>query len=169
MYIVACTMKNSMRFLKKIKNRTTTKWSESHSVVSNCLQPHGRYSPWNSPGQNTGVGCLSLLHGIFQTQGLNPGLLHGRQIIYQLSHKESPRILEWVVCPFSNGSSQPNFFSWGLLHCRWILYQLSYQGSQELSYDPAIPLLGIFLKKRKIQIPRVSVHPYVYCSIIYSC
>ena len=58
--------------------------------------------------------------------------------------------------------------NWGLLHCRRILYQLSYQGSQELSYDPAIPLLGIFLKKSKAQIPRVSVHPYVYCSIIYS-
>ena len=59
--------------------------------------------------------------------------------------------------------------NWGLLHCRRILYQLSYQGSQELSYDPAISLLGIFLKKTKAQIPRVSVHPYVYCSIIYSC
>ena len=35
--------------------------SESHSVVSDSLQPHGLYSPWNSPGQNTGVGSLSLL------------------------------------------------------------------------------------------------------------
>ena len=42
------------------------------------------YSPWNSPGQNTGVVSLSLLQGIFLTQGLNPGLLHGRQILYQL-------------------------------------------------------------------------------------
>ena len=50
--------------------------SESHSVVSNSLQPHGLYSPWNSPGQNTGVGSLSLLQGIFPTEGLNPGLLH---------------------------------------------------------------------------------------------
>ena len=43
--------------------------SKSHSVVSNSLQPHGLYSPWNSPGQNTGVGSLSLLQGIFPTQG----------------------------------------------------------------------------------------------------
>ena len=68
--------------------------SERCSVVSDSLQPHGLYSPWNSPGQNTGVGSLSLLQGIFPTQGLNPGLPHCRQILYQLSHKGSPRILE---------------------------------------------------------------------------
>ena len=45
--------------------------------------------PWNSPGQNTGVGSLSLLQGIFLTQALNPGLPHCRQILYQLSHKGS--------------------------------------------------------------------------------
>ena len=83
------------------------KWSESHSVVSNSLQPHGLYSPWNSPGQNTGMGSLSLLQGIFPTQGLNPGLLHCRWILYQLSHKGSPRILERVAYPFSRGSSRP--------------------------------------------------------------
>ena len=43
--------------------------------------------PWNFPGQNTGVSNLSLLQGIFPTQGLNLGLLHCRQILYQLSHK----------------------------------------------------------------------------------
>ena len=59
----------------------------------------------NSPGQNTGVGSLSLLHGIFPTQGSNPGLPHCRRILYQLSHKGSPRILEWVAYPFSSGSS----------------------------------------------------------------
>ena len=49
--------------------------SESHSVVSSSLRPHGLYNPWNSPGQNTGVGSLSLLQGIFPTQELNQGLL----------------------------------------------------------------------------------------------
>ena len=60
--------------------------------VTQCLilRPHGLYSPWNSPGQNTRLGNLSLLQGIFPTQGLNPGLLHCRQILYQLSHKGSP-------------------------------------------------------------------------------
>ena len=63
--------------------------------------------PWNFPGQNTGVGSLSLLQGIFPTQGLNPGLPHCRWILYQLSHKGSPRTLEWVAYPFSKGSSRP--------------------------------------------------------------
>ena len=59
-------------------------------VVSDSLWPHELYSPWNSLGQNTGVGNLSLLQVIFQTQGSNPGLPHCRQILYQLSHKGSP-------------------------------------------------------------------------------
>ena len=81
--------------------------SESCSVTSDSLQLYALYSPWNSPGQNTGVGSLSLLQGIFPTQGLNPGLPHCRQILYQLSHKGSPRILEWVAYPFSRGSPRP--------------------------------------------------------------
>ena len=63
--------------------------SESRSVVSEFLRPHGLYSPWNFPGQNTGVGTLSLLQGIFPTQGSNPSLPHGRWILYQLSHRLS--------------------------------------------------------------------------------
>ena len=55
--------------------------------------------PWDSPGQNTGMGSLALLQGIFPTQGLNLGLPHCRRILYQLSHKESPRTLEWVAIP----------------------------------------------------------------------
>ena len=80
---------------------------ESRSVVSDSLQPHGLYSPWTSPGQKTGVGSLSLLWGIFPTQGSNPGFPHCRWILYQLKHKERPRTLEWVAYPFSSGSSPP--------------------------------------------------------------
>ena len=54
---------------------------ESHSVVSSCLGPRGLYSPWNSPGQNTGVGSLSLLQGIFPTQGSNLRLPHCRRTL----------------------------------------------------------------------------------------
>ena len=75
--------------------------------MSSSLRPHVLYSPWNYPGQNTGVGSLSLLQGIFPTQGSNPGLLHCRWILYQLSHKGSPRILEWVAYSFFSRSSQP--------------------------------------------------------------
>ena len=66
-----------------------TSESESCSVVSDSLRPHELYSPWNSPGQNAGVGNLSLLQGIFPTQGSNPGLLHCLPILYQLSHQGS--------------------------------------------------------------------------------
>ena len=75
--------------------------------MSDSLSSHGLYSLWNSPGQNTGVGSLSLLQGIFPTQELNPDLLHCRQILYQLSHKGRPRIPEWVAYPFSSRSAQP--------------------------------------------------------------
>ena len=75
--------------------------SEGHSVVSDSLRPHGQYSPWNSPGQNTGVDNLSLF------QASNRGLPHCRRILYQLSHKGSPRILEWVAYPFSSRSFWP--------------------------------------------------------------
>ena len=81
------------------------KWKSLSHVDS--LWPHGLYSPWNSPGQNTGVGSLSLLQRIFPTQGLNSGLPHCRQILFQMSHKGSPRILGWVAMPSSRGSSQP--------------------------------------------------------------
>ena len=98
-------------------NRTELNWGslrwtliqyecESLSVVSHSLRPHELYSPWNSPGQNTGVGSLSLLQRIFPTQGSNSGLLPCRQILYLLSHKGSPRTLEWVVYPFSRGFSR---------------------------------------------------------------
>ena len=63
--------------------------SESCSVVSNS------YSPWNSPGQNTGVGSCPILWGIFPTQEVNPGLPHCRWILYPLSHKGHSRIWEW--------------------------------------------------------------------------
>ena len=75
--------------------------------MSDSLRPHGLYSPWNSPAQNTGVCSLSLLQRIFPTQGSNPGLPRCRRILNQLSHKGSPRTLEWVAYLFSSGSSRP--------------------------------------------------------------
>ena len=82
--------------------------SGSCSAMSDSSWPHGLYSPWNSPGQNTGEGRLFLLQGIFPTQGLNPGLPHCRWILFQLSHKGSPRILEWVSYS-SSVSSRPRY------------------------------------------------------------
>ena len=59
------------------------KWSESCSVMPDS------WWPWNSPGQNTRIGNLSLFQGICPPQGSNPGLPHCRQILYQLSHREA--------------------------------------------------------------------------------
>ena len=73
-----------------------TPWTVQNSPDQNTVQnppgqntaqnSPGQNTVQNSPGQNTGVGSLSLLQGIFSTQGSNPGLLHCRQILYQLSH-----------------------------------------------------------------------------------
>ena len=86
----------------------------TQSCLSLC-DPHGLYSPWNSPGQNIGKGSCFLLQGIFPIQGSNPGLPHCRWILYQLSHKGSPRILEWVAYSFSSGSSCPR--NWTRVSC----------------------------------------------------
>ena len=66
-------------------------WASEVKVAQSCLTlcDYNLYSPWHSPGQNAWVGSLSFLRGIFPTQGLNPGLLHCRQILYQLIHKNN--------------------------------------------------------------------------------
>ena len=68
--------------------------SSIHRIVSNSLQPYGLWPtrflcPRNLTGKNTGLGCHFLLQVIFLTQGLNPSLLHYRQIVYHLSHQGS--------------------------------------------------------------------------------
>ena len=86
--------------------RRSVKESESCPVMSDSLWPHGLYSPWNSSGQNMGVGSLSLLRGIFLTQGSNPGLPHCRRILYQLRHKGSP--IDAVIVNNITDASLPN-------------------------------------------------------------
>ena len=95
--------------------------------------------PWNSPGQNTGVGSFSLFQGIFPTQGSNPGLPHCRQILYQLSHQGSPRILEWVAYPFSRGSSRPRSRT-GVSHIAGGF--LTNWAIREATYSPSYVLLS---------------------------
>ena len=60
-------------------------------------------------------GSLSRLQGIFPTEVSNPGLLHCRWILYHLSHKGSPRILEWVAYSFCRGSFPPR--NWTGVSC----------------------------------------------------
>ena len=131
--------------------------SESCSVVPDSLwpyilQPTQFLCPWNSPGQNPEVGSLSLLHGIFPTQGSNPGLPHCRQILYQLSHKGHPRILEWVAHPSSSGSSWPRKQTRiscivGRLFTNWaIRIQISFSKCPKRIYQPLLVYRNLFLE-----------------------
>ena len=78
---------------------------------------------------NTGVGTLSLLQGIFLTQGLNPGPLHGRQILYHLCHPGKPMNAGVGSLSLLQGIFLTQESNWGLLHCTLILCHLSYEGS----------------------------------------
>ena len=104
------------------------KW-KSLGLLSDTLRPHGLYSPWNSPGQNTRVGSLSLLQGVFPTQGLNPVLPYFPQAD-SLSGEPPGKPKNTGVGSLS--LLQQIFLTQesnrGLLHCQWIPYQLSYQG-----------------------------------------
>ena len=91
--------------------------SESRSVLSDSLWSQGIYSPWNPPGRNTGVGSLSLLQGIFPTQGLNPGLSHSRRILYQLSQKGKP----WAVTDRIIDVKKPCYFPKAIILNRLVL------------------------------------------------
>ena len=110
-----------------IAGRFFTIWatgkSQSHSVVSHSLWPHELYSPWNSPGQNTRVGNLSLF------QGSNPGLPHCRQILLPAEPQGKPKNTGVGSLSLLQKIFPTQESNWGLLYCRHILYQLSYQGS----------------------------------------
>ena len=94
----------------------------SCSVVSDSFQPNWLlptrlFCPWNSPSENTWVGCHFLLQGNFPTQGLNPGLLHYRQILYCVSHQGSLITTAWLYI---------------LILGMWCLQFLSFLGLLEL-------------------------------------
>ena len=107
--------------------RPQWKWKESCSVMSDSLRPHGPYSPCNSPGQDAGVGSLSLLQKIF------PGIKPRSPALRMASLPAEPQ-----GKPKNTGVGSPSLLqeiflaqelNRGLLHCRQILYLLSYKGS----------------------------------------
>ena len=118
-------------------------WLEWVKVTQSCLT---LCSPWSSLGHNTGVGSLSLLQGIFPTQGSNPGLLHCRWILYQLSHEGSPRIVEWVAYPFSSRSSRSRNWTLvsriaGRFFTNWAIRQAPYWPELSGKWDSPVDLL----------------------------
>ena len=127
----------AISFTAVVWNQTCniSQWSESEScsVVSNSLRPHRLYSPWNSPGQNTGVGSHSLL------QGNLPNLrIKLRSPTLQVDSlptepQGKPKNTGVGSLSLSQGIFLTQESNWGLLHCRLILYQLSYQGSPNIS------------------------------------
>ena len=135
--------------------------SDSCSVVSDSLWPHGLY--WNSPGQNTE--WIAFPFSRQSSQGSNPGLLHCGLILYQLSHKGSPRILQWVAYPFSSRSSWPRnrtrvsciaggfFTNWAICYSQKF-FVLPRGGSRENKHEELheeLPKAGYWQRRYKIE------------------
>ena len=95
---------------KSIIQRKIISACDSQLIVSDSFQPYGLQPArllhsWNSPSKNTGVGCHSLLQGIFLARGLNPGLPYCRQILYHMNHQGSPSV------PITNSTNSSAFYT----------------------------------------------------------
>ena len=110
----------------RTQNKASFCQSESCSVVSNFLQPHALFFPWNSPGQNTGVSSLFFLQVITPNPGIKPRSPALQADSLPAEPQGKPKNIGVGSHPFSSRSSQPRNWTGGLLNCRWILYQLSY-------------------------------------------
>ena len=106
--------------------------SKSCLAVSDSLWPHGLYSSWDSPGQKTGVGSLSLLQGIFPTQGSNPGPPALQVDSLPAEPQGKPKHTGAGSLSLLQRILPTQESNRGLLHYRQILYQLSYQGSMAI-------------------------------------
>ena len=138
--------------------------SESNSVMFDPSRPRRLYSPWNSPGQNTGVGSLSLLQGIFPTHGSNPGLPYCRQILYQLSHKGS-LLQYWIPYPSPRDLPHPEIEPGSsALQVDSLPTELSGKpshGNAQRRIDPNIPL-----KQKHSVLPKFKSSPLALIYII---
>ena len=125
--------------------------SESCSVMSNSLWPRGLYSPWDSPGQNTGVGGLSLL------QESNPGLPGCRRILYQLSHSGS---LKLGLSPPFYLFSVISVFHFSVFFCA--LLWVTGTGSFYNSIFICLYCVWVSLCKLSVVVSRVDIYVYTY-------
>ena len=118
--------------IEKVNPLGPIKKSESHSVMCNSLQPHGLYSPWNSPGQNPGERGLFLFQGNLP----NPGIKLRSPTLWADSLPAEPpgkpKNTGEGILSLLQGIFPTQESNWGLLHCRWIPYQLSYERTQVL-------------------------------------
>ena len=109
--------------------RPSGRWGESvsRSVVSDSLQPHKFYMGFSRPEHWSGKPFPS--PGDLPNPGIKPRSPTLQMILYQLSNKGSPRILECCSLSLLQQIFLIQESHQGLLHCKWILYLLSYQGS----------------------------------------
>ena len=117
--------------LKYFNANKTQGGHESHSVMSGSLRSHDLYSPSDSPGQSIGVGSLSLLQGIFPTQGSNPALLVLQADSLPAEPQGKLKNAGWGSLSLLQQIFPTQELNPGLLHCRWFLYQPSYQRSPQ--------------------------------------
>ena len=140
------------------------KWSESSSVISYSLGPHGLQPtrllcPWNSPGQNTGVGSRFFLLGIFPTQGLNPGLQHCGRILYLLSHQGSP-----VVVAGRPLSVQALV----VVHTGFVALQLSCSSKEDIQNFLLNQAFLSTLGRVLLRAPHSDSGPFLHCALLNS-
>ena len=103
--------------------------NESCLVMSDSLRPYGLYSPWNSPGKNTGMDSLSLLQGDLPNPGIEPRSPTLQVDSLPAEPQGKPKNTGVGSLSLLQGIFPTQELNWSLLHCRWILYQLSHQGS----------------------------------------
>ena len=140
--------------------------SEHRSIVSDSLQPCGLYSPWDSPGQNTGVGSLSLLQGIFPTWGSNkPRSLPLQVDSLPAEPQGKPKNTGVGSLSLLQGIFPTQESNWGLLHCRWILYRWA---TKEALRTPSFLVTSRLLgRKKATYIRKIFKNNIMYCAIKY--
>ena len=138
--------------------------SESHPVMSNSLRPHGLYSPWNSTGQNAGVGSLSLLQGIFPTQVSQ--IAGGFFTSWAQGKHQNTRVRSLSLCQWFFPTQELNL---GLLHCRWILLPTEVSGKL---MNPILPYkcwnfnwFFVFVVVNLLELKYMYVCVYIYIYI----
>ena len=136
------------------------KWSATRSVMSDSLQPHGLYSPWNSPGQNTGVGSCSFLQGIFSTLGIKPRspTLQADSLPAEPQAKPKNTGIDSLALLQQIFLTQE--LNQGLLHCRRIFYQLSYQESPKENELWRTEAFELWCWRRLLRVPWTAKSSY---------
>ena len=127
------------------------KWSESRPVVSDSLRPHGLYSPWNSPGQDTGVGSQFPSPADLPNPGIEPRSPTLQADSLPAEPPGKPKNTEVGSLSLLQQIFPTQESNQGPLHCRRILYQLSHQGRPRILDWVSVLFSSWFSPPRKIR------------------